>query len=171
LNTEIYPEARTGRAYNIENIEKVFSTGGFLNGPQKQQYMKETVLHMPNLVYIPTGIAGALFPHASYMNMTFLGGFRMMGMPNPGNKQNGTFVADFVGTGVSTRFIKASAGEVAAAEPTTTEATKKAEEASLAAEAVVEETVEQGEPKTAGTRKRRQRKVKKTHRREIFSYY
>ena len=106
------------------------------------------------------------------MNMTFLGGFRMMGMPNPGNKQNGTFVADFVGTGVSTKFIKASASEPVAAESNTTPENLEKEEKALAGEAAAAAKPEEDpQPITAGTRKRRQRKVKRTHRREIFSYY
>jgi hypothetical protein len=157
-----FPESRTGRAYNIQTIKKVFQNGGVLGGPQKEQYMKETLTHMPNLVFLQTGSLGGLFPHGSYLNMTFLGGFRILGMPNPGNKRNGTYQCDFFkDQGIQSRFIPPNTEPAVSAEPT---AKEMPDPAKLVKEipAAVEAEGEDPQPPTAGKRKTRRRSSKKS---------
>jgi len=86
LRTEFYPETKTGRAYNIETVRKVFQTGGVFGiGSEKGKYETATLTHMPNKIIIPVKSAVAqAFSHAEYFDMTFFKGFRLYGMKNPG---------------------------------------------------------------------------------------
>jgi hypothetical protein len=162
-----FPEARTGRAYNIQTIQKVFQNGGaLLAGPQKEQYMKETLTHMPNLVFIQTGSLGGLFPHASYLNMTFLGGFRLLGMPNPGNKRNGTFYCDFFkDEGIKGKFIPPNAEPAISPEATA----KEIPDPAKLAKEIPSTEGEDPQPPAGGRRRTRRRrsskKLRKTKRR------
>ena len=122
LRTEFYPELKTGRAYNIDTIRKVY-TGGFLGiGTQKSLYEKATMTHVPTRMTIPTRtLAGRGFSHAEYFDMTFMGGFRLLGMKNPGFK-NHTFIADLSDVGVDFKYVDSKPGEVSAGEPDSTAA-------------------------------------------------
>ena len=119
LKTEFYPELKTGRAYSIDTIRKVYQKGGLFGvGVEKNAYEGLTKTHMPNRVYVPTVIKA--FPHAGYMDMTFLGAFRLMGMKNPGFPGN-TFVANFYDDGMN--FVYAPSQVTAAVPDATSNAT------------------------------------------------
>jgi pimeloyl-ACP methyl ester carboxylesterase len=102
LNTELFPE-KAGRAYNISTIKKVYQTGGLALGftEAKRFYANQTLTHIPNLVRIPTNFRA--FAHAGYLDMTWLGGFRLLGMKNPGFKTN-TFVSDLFLEGITFKY-------------------------------------------------------------------
>ena len=121
LRTEMYPELKTGRAYNLDTIRKVY-TGGFLGiGEQKSLYEKATMSHVPTRMTIPTKtLAGRGFSHAEYFDMTFMGGFRLLGMKNPGFK-NHTFIADLSDSGVDFKYVDSKPGDVPAEEPDSNE--------------------------------------------------
>jgi hypothetical protein len=111
LKTELYPEKKTGRAYNLEMIRKVYQKGGLLGiGVEKGKYEAATKLHSPNKVVIPARTALVqTFAHAEYFDMTFLGGFRLLGMKNPGfrgsdGKYN-IFYADLFTDGVQFKYV------------------------------------------------------------------
>ena len=121
LRTESYPEKTTGRAYNIETIKKVYQTGGALVlgfTQAKRDYGTKTLTHAPNLIRIPTNFNP--FAHAGYFGMTWLGGFRLMGMKNPGFGTN-TFLSDFYPEGVSFTYKTPGAPpeSAVASDPTT----------------------------------------------------
>jgi len=120
LRTEMYPELKTGRAYNLDTIRKVY-TGGFLGiGEQKSLYEKATMTHVPTRMTIPTRtLAGRGFSHAEYFDMTFMGGFRLFGMKNPGFK-NHTFIADLSDVGVDFKYVDSKPGDVPIEEPDST---------------------------------------------------
>jgi len=107
LRTEFYPEAKTGRAYNIDTIRKVYQGGAIWSGPEKKKYEALTMTHMPNKVGVSTNIA---FAHAGYLDMTFLGVFRLPGMKNPGFPGN-TFVEDIYDDGMKFSYIPSSVKE------------------------------------------------------------
>ena len=107
LKTEFYPELKTGRAYSIDTIRKVYQKGG---GAEKNVYEGLTKTHMPNRVYVPTLIKA--FPHAGYMDMTYLGAFRLMGMKNPGFPGN-TFVANLYDDGMNFAYIPSAVKDAA----------------------------------------------------------
>jgi len=120
LRTELYPELKTGRAYNLDTIRKVY-TGGFLFGEQKSKYAKATTMHIPTRMTIPTStVAGRGFPHAEYFDMTFMGGFRLLGMKNPGFKVH-TFIAELSDVGVYFKYVNSKPGEVSAGEADSTD--------------------------------------------------
>ena len=119
LKTELYPEKKTGRAYNLETIRKVYQNGGFLGiGPEKGKYDLATKFHSPNKIVIPARSALVqTFAHAEYFDMTFLGGFRLLGMKNPGfrgsdGKYN-IFYAGLFPDGVQFKFIDGAPEELA----------------------------------------------------------
>lgn len=114
LRTEFYPESRTGRAYNIDTIKKVYQGGAIWSGPEKKKYEALTMTHMPNKVGVSSSIP---FAHAGYLDMTYLGALRLPGMKNPGYPGN-TFVADIYDDGMRTSYVK-SAVQEASPEPTT----------------------------------------------------
>lgn len=118
LRTETYAETKTGRAYNIENIRKVYQNGGVLGlGSEKNKYEIETKTHMPNKISIPAYTPqGNGFAHAEYFDMTWLGAFRLIGMKNPGFNGN-TFVADIYTDGINFKYVPADNSEVVAEEP------------------------------------------------------
>lgn len=106
LRTEFYPEAKTGRAYNIETVRKVFQTGGLFGfGSEKNKYETATLTHMPNklMISVMSALAQA-FSHAEYFDMTFFKGFRLYGMKNPGYG-NQLFYADIFTDGVSYKYM------------------------------------------------------------------
>lgn len=112
LRTEIKPEATTGRAYQIQNIKKVFQQGGAIVlglTQAKRDYANASLTHIPNLIKVPTSFAP--FSHGGYLDMTFLGGFRLYGMKNPGFKGN-TFIANLGDSGVSFEYAPSSAPPV-----------------------------------------------------------
>ena len=115
LKTELYPELKTGRAYQVDTLKKVFvkQTGGLLGlGAQKGAYEVATKSHMPTRVMVP--VLSALwktFPHAEYMGMTFAGGTRLPGMKNPGFK-NHTFIAEFSDAGLTFKYVDAKPGDI-----------------------------------------------------------
>jgi len=114
LRTEFYPESKTGRAYNLETIRKVFQTGGLFGiGSEKNKYEAATLTHMPNriLIAVMSALAQA-FSHAEYFDMTFFKGFRLYGMKNPGYG-NQLFYADIFTDGVSYKYMPIN-GDVAA---------------------------------------------------------
>ncbi len=129
LRTELQPEEKTGRAYQLKNIERVFvsqKTGGkkrtqkggaFWSGPEKTMYEKNTKLHMPTRIVIDaTKKKSQGFPHAEYWDMTYFGGFRMPGMKNPGYKGH-TFVGRAYLTCISYAYERADPTEVTVADP------------------------------------------------------
>jgi len=119
LHTELYPEKRTGRAYSIENIRKVFQKGGLLGfGSEKNKYEIDTKIHMPNKVSIPTyTLAGNSFAHAEYFDMTWINAFRIVGMKNPGFNGN-TFVAEIFDDGITFKYVTADPTEEPISDPT-----------------------------------------------------
>ena len=111
LKTEFYPEEKTGRAYQLKNVEGVFKKqvggsrtkkGGLFGfGGEKTKYEAATKTHMPTKIMIDaTNPKSQGFPHAEYWGMTYFGGFRMTGMKNPGYKGN-TFVGRVYPTCIS----------------------------------------------------------------------
>lgn len=124
LRTEFYPEKKTGRAYNLEKIRKVYQTGGLFGiGPEKNKYELATKTHMPNRITIPAkNPLVQAFVHAEYFDMTWLDAFRVYGMKNPGFKgkegQFYTFRAELFPDGIkfgySTGPPETAAGEAVA---------------------------------------------------------
>jgi hypothetical protein len=119
LKTELYPEKKTGRAYNLETIRKVYQKGGLLGiGVEKSKYDIATKFHSPNKVVIPARTALVqTFAHAEYFDMTFLGGFRLLGMKNPGfrgsdGKYN-IFYASLFPDGVQFKYVDGAPEEIA----------------------------------------------------------
>jgi hypothetical protein len=118
LKTEMWPEARTGRAYTYDTVSQVFQKGGLFGlGGEKTAYEGVTKMRMPNKLVIPakTKLVQA-FTHAEYFDMTFLGAFRLMGMKNPGlQAKDGkfyTFVGDIFDDGVKFRYAEVGATAV-----------------------------------------------------------
>jgi hypothetical protein len=124
LRTELYPEKRTGRAYNIDTIRKVYQTGGLFGfGDEKSKYEKDNKTHMPTRIVIPVKTAaGKGFAHAEYFDMTFLGAFRLMGMKNPGFLGN-TFVGTAFSNGIAWEYVTADSSDVQALDATSDENT------------------------------------------------
>jgi len=103
LKTEVYPE-KGGRAYNYENVKKVYQSGGAVVigfTKAKRDYGQQTLTHAPNLIKIPTDFK--IFPHAGYFSMLWLDSFRMIGMKNPGFKTN-TFICNFFEEGLTFNY-------------------------------------------------------------------
>jgi hypothetical protein len=127
LRTEIYPEFKTGRAYALETVRKVYQKGGLFGiGSEKGAYEVATKSHMPNKIVI--GAKNKIiqaFPHGEYFDITYLGIFRLFGMKNPGMKASDgayyTFVADLFEDGIKFQYVP-SAESVVAEEPTDTTA-------------------------------------------------
>jgi hypothetical protein len=122
LKTEWKPEKNTGRAYQLTNVESVFKrqSGGkrtkkgglFGFGAEKNKYEDQTKLHMPTkIMIVATNPLTQTFPHAEYWGMTYLGGFRMPGMKNPGYKGN-TFVGKVYPTCISYVYEPSSSTDV-----------------------------------------------------------
>jgi hypothetical protein len=128
LKTEFFVEEKTGRAYQLKNIEGVFKgqTGGkkrtqkggaFWSGPEKKKYEKDTKLHMPTRIVIDaTKKKSQGFPHAEYWDMTYFGGFRMPGMKNPAYKGH-TFVGKVYNDCISYAYEQADPTEATVADP------------------------------------------------------
>lgn len=123
LRTELYPEKNTGRAYNLEMIQKVYQKGGVLGiGKEKEKYEVETKTHMPNKILIKatTSLAQG-FAHPEYFGMTWFNAFRLVGMKNPGFKASddsyNTFVADFFEDGIRFKYESGEPVEEVAEEP------------------------------------------------------
>jgi hypothetical protein len=128
LKTEFFVEEKTGRAYQLKNIEGVFKKqsggnkrtkkgGGFFSGPEKTKYEAETKTHMPTKIMIyATDPKSQGFPHAEYWGMTYFGGFRMTGMKNPGYKGN-TFVGRVYLTCISYAYEPANPTEEVVTDP------------------------------------------------------
>jgi hypothetical protein len=128
LKTEFFVEEKTGRAYQLKNIEGVFKKqsggnkrtkkgGGFFSGPEKTKYETDTKLHMPTKIMIyATDPKSQGFPHAEYWGMTYFGGFRMAGMKNPGYKGN-TFVGRVYLTCISYAYEPANPTEEVVTDP------------------------------------------------------
>ena len=139
LRTELYPELKTGRAYHINTIKKVYrkgslretQKGGLLGiGKEKTLYEKLTKSHMPNRTILPLMsnvvkrlfVAGlvlptnvGLVPHLEYMDMTYIKALRIAGRKNPGKPGN-TFTADFSDGGLEWKYISASPDDTVAAD-------------------------------------------------------
>jgi hypothetical protein len=126
LRTELYPEKKTGRAYNIEMIRKVYQKGGVLGlGKEKAKYEMDTKLHMPNKVVLPAkNPIMQAFAHGEYIDMLWLTAFRLYGMKNPGFKGTdgsfNTFVADMFEDGVRFQYVTGEPVDEIAEEPTST---------------------------------------------------
>jgi len=118
LKTEIRPEKRTGRAYNISAVKTVYGVkGGFVsplssseNKEANTKYSAETATHMPTKLVVPAETTlGGLVPHAECMGMLGFGGFRTFGMKNPGfsddQKNFYTFVGDIFEDGVRFQYM------------------------------------------------------------------
>lgn len=108
LRTELYPETKTGRAYHIDALKKVFTGGAFWSGPEKKKYEALTVTHMPNLVSVSSKVA---FTHAGYLDMSYLGALRLPGMKNPSFAGN-TFVANIYDDGMAISWATSAVQEV-----------------------------------------------------------
>lgn len=122
LKTEFYPEEKTGRAYQLKNVEGVFKKqvggsrtkkGGLFGfGGEKTKYEAATKTHMPTKIMIDaTNPKSQGFPHAEYWGMTYFGGFRMAGMKNPGYKGN-TFVGRAYPTCISYAYEPSTSTDV-----------------------------------------------------------
>jgi len=106
LRTELYPEKKTGRAYNIDTIRKVYQKGGVLGiGQEKGKYEIATKTHMPNKIMIGAyTFEGNAFAHSEYFDIVVKNPFRLYGMKNPGFAGN-TFVADISDSGISFKYV------------------------------------------------------------------
>jgi len=128
LKTELFVEEKTGRAYQLKNIEGVFKKqaggnkrtkkGGLFGfGGEKNKYEAATKVHMPTKIMIDaTNPKSQGFPHAEYWGMTYFGGFRMTGMKNSGYKGN-TFVGRVYPTCISYAYEPANPTEEGVADP------------------------------------------------------
>jgi hypothetical protein len=110
LRTELYPELKTGRAYNLDTIRKVFTGGAFGIGKEKTAYEGMTITHMPNRMVIPAkDMRTQAFAHGEYFDMTYLGVLRLPGLKNPGFKDatggKHTFVAGFNDAGIDFKYV------------------------------------------------------------------
>jgi hypothetical protein len=110
LRTEWYPELKTGRAYTYGTVKKVFQVGGLFGlGSEKTAYETATKTHMPNKVAVLANHPMTQpFAHAEYLDMMFMGAFRMPRMLNAGfksGKDRFTFVADLFPDGVSFKYV------------------------------------------------------------------
>jgi hypothetical protein len=110
LRTEWYPELKTGRAYTYGTVKKVYQVGGLFGlGSEKTAYEAATKTHMPNKVAVLANHPMTQpFAHAEYLDMMFMGAFRMPGMLNAGfksGKDRFTFVADLFPDGVSFKYV------------------------------------------------------------------
>ena len=115
LHTELYAESKTGRAYHIDTIRKVYQTGGL--GTEKNKYQLDTVTHMPNKISIPVKTLKAkTFPHSEYFDMTWFDSMRWVGMKNPGFKTY-TFDAKLLTDGITFEYLDSSSS-IQAPEPT-----------------------------------------------------
>lgn len=149
LRTELYPEKKTGRAYNIDTIRKVYQQGGVLGyGQEKGKYEIATKTHMPNKIMIGSKtLKGNAFAHAEYFDIMFAGAFRIYGMKNPGFAGN-TFVADIFNSGISFNYVSSDPTEEIAPDAT-------------------EQTGDFPTPPSGGRTYRNRRKNKKTKRRAM----
>lgn len=126
LRTELYPEKKTGRAYNLDMIQKVYQKGGLLGiGKEKTKYESDTKIHMPNKILVKaTNPLMQAFAHGEYIDMLWLSAFRMYGMKNPGFKGSdgsfNTFVADMFKDGIRFKYETGEPIEEIAEEPTST---------------------------------------------------
>lgn len=150
LRTELYPEKKTGRAYNIDAIRKVYQKGGVLGyGPEKNKYEIATKTHMPNKIVIGAySMLGNGFAHAEYFDILFAGAFRIYGMKNPGFAGN-TFVADILDTGITFNYVTADPTE------------------EVASDAQQGDTSDFPKPPSGGKTYRNRRKNKRTMRKSI----
>lgn len=126
LRTELYPEKKTGRAYNLDMIQKVYQKGGVLGmGVEKGKYELATKIHMPNKVLVKaTNPLMQAFAHGEYIDMLWLTAFRLFGMKNPGFKgadgSFNTFVADLFDDGIRFKYETGEPVETLAVEPDST---------------------------------------------------
>ena len=115
LKTELYPELKTGRAYHLSTLGKVFvkQQGGLLGiGKEKTAYEVATKTHMPNRLMVPVLTKlWSTFPHGEYMEMTYAGVQRLPGLKNPGFK-NHTFIAEFSDAGLTFKYVDAKPGDM-----------------------------------------------------------
>ena len=156
LKTEFYPEKKTGRAFQIANLRKVYQQGGFIiSGPEKKKYELETMTHMPTQVKIPTEQA---FAHAGYFDMVWMTSARLYGMKNPGFGTH-TFVAELQENGVSFKYIDADPTDVPAAEPDASATT---------ASPVPQEAVPTEAPQEAAGRRKTRKHKRRSRRIKIF---
>lgn len=143
LRTEVYPELKTGRAYNLDTIRKVYTGGAFGIGEQKALYEEATKTHVPTRMTIPTHtLAGRGYSHSEYFDMTYVGAMRLFGMKNPGFK-NHTFIAALSDAGVDFKYVDSKPGEVPVDEP----------------DSLGNEDIASGAPVKGGRRTRRKRKL------------
>ncbi len=129
LRTEVYPEKKTGRAYNLDTIRKVYQKGGLFGfGSEKTSYESATKTHMPNKVIVPaTSPLAQGFAHAEYMNMIWLRkAFREYGMKNPGFKASDgkfyTFTAELFDDGIRFQYTETGTPSTLVADPDATSA-------------------------------------------------
>ena len=127
LKTELYPEAKTGRAYTYDTIRKVYQNGGFLSSyfaPEKAKYTLDTKIHMPNKIVVPAHISPSQkVPHSEYLNMTFISALRSKGMKNPGFVKDGkyyTFIGNLFDDGIQFNYIISTTVMAISPEPTGT---------------------------------------------------
>ena len=115
LKTELYPELKTGRAYHIETVRKVFvkQRGGLLGiGKEKGAYELATKTHIPTRFMVPVlTTLWSTFPHGEYMDMTYAGVQRLPGLKNPGFK-NHTFIAEFSDASLTFKYVDAKPGDI-----------------------------------------------------------
>lgn len=124
LRTELYPAKRTGRAYNIDTTRKVYESkvyqsGGLLGlGKEKGIYEEATKKHMPTLVKVPAiNKLSQGFAHGEYLQIGWLGAFRLAGMKNPGFRGSdgvyNIFVADMFNDGIRFKYVTGEPEEIA----------------------------------------------------------
>jgi Lipase (class 3) len=166
LKTELYPELKTGRAYHLGTVKKVFmkQQGGLLGiGKEKGAYELATKTHIPNRFMVPVYTAlWRGFPHGEYMDMTYAGVQRLPGLKNPGFK-NHTFIAEFSDAGLTFKYVDAKPGDVPVADAQPGDPSF----ASMAAPAP--ENAAAAAERMGGTRKQRRktRKVNRKNRRQV----
>jgi len=125
LNTEMYPETKTGRAYNLDMIQKVYQKGGVFGiGKEKTIYEGLTKTHMPNRISISENTLSPIlisWPHALYFGIGWMKSPRFPGMKNSGFKGSdgsyNTFIADLYEDGVDFRYIQGDTTEEVAPDP------------------------------------------------------
>ena len=126
LNTELFPEKNTGRAYNLETIRKVYQKGGaFGIGNEKAKYEESTKIHMPNKIVISETTMNPIlvgWPHGLYFGIGWLKSPRLLGMKNPGFKSSdgthNTFIADLFEDGIQFQYVIGDPTEEVTPDPT-----------------------------------------------------
>lgn len=144
--TNLVPPPNKDPAATVKESDPEPLTGGF--GEQKAIYSAATKNHIPDFLSVAGSNWAAGFAHAEYLGMFFAGGFRMPGMKNPA-------VKDYVAY-----FELCDSGVRLGYKPVGAEPNFPKELAKLPAD----ESGDENPTKGGGTRRRKNRKYRKTRR-------